>query len=203
MTPAIRPLGVALSVALALGSTLPAAARPPAAHPAPPGAAEPVLRSAASYRPGALGLTRADGVRVRFDEELAFDGAVVLNFVFTTCTAVCPIASHTLAQLQDRLGPSARVRLMSVSTDPLNDTPAVLKAYGARFGAGKRWHFYTGTVEESIAAQRAFDVFRGDKMNHAPFTLVRPGPGAGWVRLDGFPSADQLLRELRPAPPSR
>jgi cytochrome oxidase Cu insertion factor (SCO1/SenC/PrrC family) len=36
------------------------------------------------------------------------------------------------------------VRLVSFSTDPVNDTPGVLKAYGARYGAGEQWTFLTG-----------------------------------------------------------
>ena len=86
---------------------------------------------------------------------------------------------------------------MSISLDPLNDTPEALRAYAAKFGAGPEWRFYTGSVDASAAAQRAFDLFRGDKMNHAAVTLVRPAGGRSWVRLEGFPSADQLVAELR------
>jgi protein SCO1/2 len=44
--------------------------------------------------------------------------------------------------------------------------------------------------------QRAFDVYRGNKMDHQPVMLVRPAPGSRWVRIDGFATADQLLAEL-------
>ena len=65
-----------------------------------------------------------------------------------------------------------------------------------KFGAGPEWQHYTGTVAASATVQRAFAAYRGDKMNHTPVTLVRSGPGAKWVRFDGFASADQLLAEL-------
>jgi protein SCO1/2 len=142
-------------------------------------------------------LTRADGKRVALEDELAFDGPVLLNFVFTTCSAVCPIASRTFADVQAGLAHGERVRMMSISLDPLNDTPQVLRAYAGKFGAGPDWHFYTGSVDASTAAQRAFDLFRGDKMNHAPVTLVRPAGSRAWVRIEGFPAADQLISELR------
>jgi protein SCO1/2 len=175
-------------------------ARPGAAHRATPAAAA-LLRSTFVYSPGPVTLTRADGPRVALDDELAFDGAVVLNFVFTSCSAVCPIASRTFADLQGKLGRGQRVRLMSISLDPLNDTPQALRAYARKFGAGPDWRFYTGSVEASAAAQRAFELYRGDKMNHAPVTLVRSAPGRTWVRLEGFPSSEQLALELRaPAP---
>ncbi len=176
---------------------LPSAQGHPGTHPAM--AQAPVERSAGLYRPAAapLVLTRADGKRVALDDELAYDGPILLNFVFTTCSAVCPIASRTFSEVQAKLAQGEHVRLMSISLDPLNDTPDVLRAYAGKFGAGPDWHFYTGSVEASTVAQRAFDLYRGDKMNHAAVTLVRPAHSGSWVRLEGFPSADQLVRELR------
>lgn len=187
---------MALLAAVSSASVPSARAHPGAAHHAMPA---PLLRSAALYRPAGepVPLTRADGRRVLLGDELAFDGPVVLNFVFTTCSAVCPIASQTFAELQGKLGPGERVRMMSISLDPLNDTPQVLRAYAAKFRAGPDWSFYTGTVDASTAAQRAFDLYRGDKMNHAPVTLVRPRHGRAWVRLEGFPSAEQLAGVIR------
>jgi protein SCO1/2 len=87
--------------------------------------------------------------------------------------------------------------MVSVSIDPEEDTPARLTEYAKRFGAGAQWSFYTGSVESSIAVQRAFDVYRGDKMNHSPVTLFRPAPGRAWVRLDGFATPDAVLGEVR------
>jgi protein SCO1 len=89
------------------------------------------------------------------------------------------------------------VHLVSISIDPEHDTPARLSQYAKQFGAGPDWNFYTGTHAASIAAQRAFNVYRGDKMNHGPVTLVRTAAGRPWVRLDGFATPDQLLAELR------
>jgi protein SCO1/2 len=99
--------------------------------------------------------------------------------------------------VQQRLGDNRdRVHLMSISIDPEQDTPARLREYAKTFHAGPEWHHYTGTLAASQAAQRAFDVYRGNKMDHAPATLVRPSPGAPWVRINGFATADQLLAEL-------
>lgn len=176
------------------------AARPtadPHAHHRMQGAAtEPVTRSTAEYRLEGLRLLRSDGKRVALDDELNYNGPLVLNFVFTTCTAVCPILSRTFSELQARSDPAKPLRLMSISTDPQHDTPAVLRSYAKQFDAGKGWRFYTGTVAESVAVQRAFDVYRGNKMNHVPSTLLRRRPGEPWIRLEGYASVDALLREL-------
>jgi protein SCO1/2 len=90
-----------------------------------------------------------------------------------------------------------RVHLVSISIDPEEDTPARLHDYARRFEAGPSWQHYTGTVSASLVVQRAFQAYRGDKMGHPPVTFVRTAPGESWVRLDGFATADTLLREVR------
>ncbi len=158
------------------------------------------LRTLADYSIPRVALVREDGKNVVLSNEIDDGKPVVLSFVYTTCTTICPLTSMTLAELQARLGGARdRVHLVSISIDPEQDTPARLREYALKFGAGPEWHHYTGTVGASVASQRAFDVYRGDKMSHAPVTLLRTGPGARWVRFEGFASADQLLAELRPA----
>lgn len=154
-------------------------------------------RSLASYKVPELTLVRDDGKQVSFASEINDGRPLVLAFIYTSCTSVCPLMSQVLAGLQNKLGPARdEVHIMSVSIDPEYDTPARLREYAQRFGAGPEWRHYTGTVAASQAAQRAFGVYRGDKMNHVPATLVRPMPGAQWVRIDGLASADEVLSEL-------
>lgn len=138
-----------------------------------------------------------DGARpVRLRETLAAGGPVMVNFIFTTCNAICPVMSRIFARVPQELGAeAARVRLISITIDPEQDTPGRLKAYAERFGAGPTWRFLTGSVADIVAVQRAFDVYRGDKMNHEPLTLLRRAPGRPWVRLEGFASPTQLARE--------
>jgi protein SCO1/2 len=174
-------------------------ADPHAQHRMQGAATEPLMRSTAEYRLEDLWLLRSDGKRVALDNELNYNGPLVLNFVFTTCTAVCPILSRTFSELQTRSDPAKPLRLISISIDPQHDTPAVLLRYAKQFDAGKGWRFYTGTVAESVAVQRAFDVYRGNKMNHVPLTLLRRRLGEPWIRLEGYASVDALLRELAPA----
>jgi protein SCO1/2 len=153
-------------------------------------------RSIAAYQLPQIQLLRADGKAVALPAELDDGRPVVLNFIFTTCTAICPISSQVFSEVQARLGKTPNVHLVSISIDPEQDTPAVLRRYAQRFGAGTAWDFYTGTVDASIAAQKAFGVYRGDKMNHTQVTLVRPSMKKPWIRLDGFASAEQLVLAL-------
>ncbi|MBV8259576.1 MAG: SCO family protein, partial [Paraburkholderia sp.] len=101
---------------------------------------------------------------------------------------------QTLEKLQSELGSERdKVHIVSISIDPEEDTPPRLRAYAARFEAGPEWQHYTGTVEASIAAQRAFNVYRGDKMNHTPVAFLRAAPGKPWLRIDGFATPSELL----------
>ena len=72
-----------------------------------------------------------------------------------------------------------------------------LTAYARKFHAGPGWHYYTGTVAASLAAQRAFDVYRGEKMSHTLVTLMRATPGKPWLRIEGFVTPDELVDDYR------
>ncbi len=149
-------------------------------------------RIVAPYKTPDVKLVDANGNEVALHDSLDGPGPVMLNFIFTTCTTICPVMSATFSQAQAKLG---TVRMVSISIDPEHDTPARLKEYAKRFEAGPQWSMLTGTIENSIAVQRAFDIYRGDKMNHEPVTFMRKGPDQPWVRINGFIAADDLLRE--------
>ncbi len=157
----------------------------------------PYARSTANYQVPDVTLVRADGQTVQLSHELDDGRPVVLSFIYTSCTTVCPMTSATLFELQEKLGGARdQVHMVSISIDPEFDTPARLRDYAARFGAGPEWQHYTGTLLASQKSQRAFDVYRGNKMEHVAVTLLRSKPGMPWVRIDGFATADQLLAEL-------
>jgi protein SCO1/2 len=155
-------------------------------------------RSTVQYTVPRVTLVRDDGRSVSLPQEMDDGRPVVLNFIFTSCGSICPLMSQIFGEFQRRLGAdAAHVHLMSISTDPEEDTPARLTEYAQQFGAGPTWQHYTGTLAASLAAQRAFDVYRGDKMSHTPVTLLRAAPGKPWRRIDGFMTPDELLHEYR------
>jgi protein SCO1/2 len=122
----------------------------------------------------------------------------MMNFIFTSCTSICPVMSGFFSQVQSRFNKQGQhVRMVSISIDPEYDTPARLKDYARSFSAGADWLMLTGRLQDSIAIQRAFDAYRGDKMNHEPITYLRGGPEQSWLRLDGLASADELVAEYR------
>lgn len=157
-----------------------------------------ISKSTVAYQAPAVTLVREDGKSVSLSHELDDGRPVLLNFIFTTCSSICPLVSQTFAEFQRKLGSEAdTVHLMSISIDPEEDTPRRLAEYARKFHAGPEWQHYTGTLAASLAAQRAFDVYRGEKMNHTPVTLMRAAPGKPWLRIEGFVTPDELVQNYR------
>jgi protein SCO1/2 len=153
-------------------------------------------QSIGNYKVPDVSVVRQDGQKLSFIKELDDGRPIVMNFIFASCSAICPMLSHVFSKVQDKLGKSGqKYHLVSISIDPENDTPAKLTEYAHKFEAGSSWDFYTGTIETSIAIQKAFNVYRGDKMNHSSVILMRAEPGKSWLRLDGFMSPDEVIHE--------
>jgi protein SCO1/2 len=170
------------------------------AHPADDASSAPTgaTRTTREYAIPPVRLVRDDGKVVSLPDEMDDGRPIVLNFIFTSCSSICPLMSNVFAQFERRLGADAdKVHLMSISIDPEHDTPARLREYARKFHAGLQWQHYTGTVDATVAAQRAFDVYRGGKMSHNAVTLIRAAPGKPWLRIEGFVTPDHLVRDYR------
>jgi len=153
--------------------------------------------SRAEYRIPAVTLTDMDGVRAALPDALEGDVPVLVDFIFTTCTTICPVMSATWAEAQEMLTAEAVAsRLVSISIDPEQDSPARLRAYAERFSARPGWRLFTGTLDDAIAVEKAFDAYRGDKANHVPLLFMRASADAPWVRIEGFAGAAQVVDEF-------
>jgi protein SCO1/2 len=97
----------------------------------------------------------------RFDSAKMRGKVVALNFIFTTCSDVCPIFTANLAQLQRTLNGrhADDVFFVSITTDPEVDSPKVLKAYAQRYNAElKNWAFLTGSEAELSRVWKSFGI---------------------------------------------
>jgi protein SCO1 len=170
----------------------------PHAHHAHPDKNAAIKRSLLDLVPAATPMLRQDGSKTTLAKELEGNKPVILAFIYTSCTTVCPVTSQILARSQDLLGSDLKnVRLLSISIDPEYDTPERLLAYGKKFDAQPQWQHYSGTLANSVAIQKAFGAYRGDKMNHVPLMYINGGGKKNWVQLEGFPSAEQVVKEMR------
>ncbi|MBV8520316.1 MAG: SCO family protein [Acidobacteria bacterium] len=88
---------------------------------------------------------------------------VVYDFIFTSCTGVCPIMSNNMKQVVAKVAKDAPVRFVSISVDPQRDTPKLLSDYALRFRNDARWTFLTGDRTEIVrAAVQGFKLAAGD-----------------------------------------
>jgi protein SCO1/2 len=73
----------------------------------------------------------------------------VADIIFTRCAGPCPRMTGQMQTVQTLLPAPSQARLVTLTTDPGYDSPAVLKKYGERFGADfGRWMFLTGSKSQ-------------------------------------------------------
>lgn len=143
-------------------------------------------------------LVDQDGAPARFRSDVIGDRIVVVDFVFTTCTTVCPALSALFTRVQERLGDrlGRGIELVSVSLDPARDTPARLKAYAARHRAGPHWKWLTGNQDDVEQVLKGLGAYTPNFSAHVPMVLVGDGRTGAFVRLNGFPSPDRIVEQV-------
>ena len=143
--------------------------------------------------------TNFTGTALRDQDGRAFSfqpllGKVLLvNFVYTGCSTVCPVQTRELVAVMQALPPAQRalVRFVSVSLDPLQDTPSALKKYATNMGADlAHWSFVTGThadVERVADRLRLFKPSGKRPDDHATSLWLVDAQGRLMLRLSGVP----------------
>lgn len=142
-----------------------------------------------------------DGHKIHFYTDLIKDETVAINFIFTTCTTICPPLGATFARVQKELGDKAgrEVRLISISVDPATDTPERLKAWGAKFHAGDGWTFVTGDKPQVDELLRALGASAASREDHSPTVLIGNDVRGVWTRTYGLASASKLVHIINEA----
>ncbi|HEX8294086.1 MAG TPA: SCO family protein, partial [Pyrinomonadaceae bacterium] len=137
-----------------------------------------------------------DGRKVRFYSDLVRGKVVAINFIFTTCTTVCPPLGATFARVQKELGAGAGrdVQLISISVDPATDTPERLKAWGAKFKAGPGWTLLTGAKPQVDELLRALSASSARREDHTPTVLIGNEAAGQWTRAYGLTSPGKLVQ---------
>jgi protein SCO1/2 len=156
-----------------------------------------IKRSVGRYAVPDVVLVNQDGAKVRLLGLIESGKPVVLDFIYGTCTTICPILSAGYTSVQAKIGPDPRkVQLISISIDPEHDTPKIMKGYLKQYRAKPGWDFLTGSRGDIDRVMKAFDSYVPDKMYHKQVTFIRAqGPGE-WVRIDGLPGSSDLMNEI-------
>jgi len=146
-----------------------------------------------------------DGRRVRFYTDLVRGRTVAINFIFTTCTTVCPPLGATFARVQRELAAKGGkdARLISISVDPVTDTPERMKAWGAKFKAGPGWTFVTGPKPQIDQLLNALAASSARREDHSPNVLVGNDATGQWTRAYGLTSPGKLVQIISDAAAGR
>ena len=136
-----------------------------------------------------------DGNAVHFYSDLIKGKTVAINFIFTTCTTICPPLAATFARVQREMGDKVGrdVHFISISVDPVTDTPERLKAWGAKFKAGAGWTFVTGDKQEMDKLLNALGASVSRREDHSPTVIVGNDLRGVWTRTYGLAKTAQMV----------
>lgn len=143
-------------------------------------------------------LTTQHNEAVLLGSDVVGDRIVVMDFVYTTCTTVCPVLSAIFSQVADGLGErlGTEVVLVSLTVDPLRDTPEQMLAYSKKFGVEQGWTWLTSDKTTMDAVLKQLGSYSPNFEDHPSMVLVGDGSTGQWSRFVGFPGVDQILGKV-------
>lgn len=142
-----------------------------------------------------------------FELESLRGNVAIYDFIFTRCGATCPMMTRAMQRLIEEFDDAAPMRFVSVTVDPVNDTPEVLAHYAAQHRTDPRWVFLTGEREQII--RLSVDGFKlaagGDPqpglepfLHTAKFVLVDPeGKIRGYYESGDREQMEKLVEDAR------
>ncbi|UVN42164.1 SCO family protein [Pseudomonas mosselii] len=160
---------------------------PPAAH-----------QEKASVRFADVALLDQDGMPIRLEKDLVGDHLVVMGFIYTSCTTVCPVVSSIMSKVQQQLGGRVgeEIRLVSISVDPQRDDSKRLAGYARAFQHGPGWSWLTGSPYAISETLKGLGSFSANLSEHPPLILVGDGRSGHWTRYYGFTDPNVLIGEI-------
>jgi len=135
------------------------------------------------------------GNQLRFYTDLVKGKTIAINFIFTNCTTICPPLAATFQRVQKQMGDKVGkdIHFISISVDPLTDTPERLKAWGAKFKAGPGWTFVTGNKAEMNKLLSALGSTVSRREDHSPALIVGNDLKDVWSRTYGLAAPSQIV----------
>ena len=153
-------------------------------------------RSVEHYTVPDVQLINQNGEKIALKTLLEIDQPVIVDFIYGTCTTICPVLSAGFSNLQRKLAKEGRsVRLISITIDPEHDTPHIMKEYLEKYRAKPGWDFLTGTRADIDTVMTAFNAYIPDKMSHYPLNMLRNPKDGSWIRMFGIMSGKEFMAE--------
>jgi protein SCO1/2 len=141
-----------------------------------------------------------DGTRVRFYDDLIKGKVVLINFMFTSCTTQCPLATANLVKVGEALGERLGndIVMISVTVDPSVDTPTVLKKYSQRYHTKPGWYFVTGSRTDIDLIRRRLGALdsTGDKTQHTGILIYGKEATGQWAATPAMAQPKTIARSV-------
>ena len=149
--------------------------------------------------PDGLSMLNQFGDSVFLKEDVIDDKIVVIDFVYTSCTTVCPVVSSILSIVQKRFAEQMdkTVALVSITVDPTRDTPNRLLSYSKNFNSGAGWSWLSGDKKVVDKALTAMGAYTPNFEDHPSVILIGDNRNSKWYRLYGFPSPDAIADKVK------
>jgi len=160
---------------------------------------------AAAYFPNTVLLTQ-DNKPVHFFDDLLKGKTVMINFMFTTCTGICPPMTANLLKVQSYLGERVGkdINMISISVDPIVDTPAALKKYAINYKVNGGWYFLTGSKTDVDLVLSKVAGFVKDKNEHSSLVMVGNLETGNWQKVFAMAKPSEIVDSvLRIAGPKK
>ena len=155
-------------------------------------------------------LRTQDGREVRLYDDLVKNKSVIVNFIYTQCGGICPLATASLVKVHGLLGDRVGrdIQMLTISLDPAVDTPQVLKRYAQAWGNKKGWLYLTGSDRDVDLLRRRMGLYEPDpaldaeKISHTGLVTFGNDKTGRWATLpigmDSRELAQAILRVTRP-----
>jgi protein SCO1/2 len=188
---------MAAGVSVAL---LPVWAERPPARPIPPIDYQAYTSRALREHFPNVPLVTQDKKTLRFYDDLVKDKILIIQFMFTNCEQYCPMVTPNLVRVQKQLQERAanKVTMISITVDPIHDTPGVLKEYASKFHVQPGWQFLTGQKSDVDQIRRGLGVYDPDdkKIEHMNVITIGKESTGQWLAIEGLATPEDIVQTV-------
>ncbi len=145
-----------------------------------------------------------DGTEFKFYDDLIRNKIVVVNFIYTSCSNICPLVTARLAQVKDLLGDRVGkdVFFLSITIDPVIDGPELLRKYADTYKAGPGWLFLTGKPEDIQVIRTKLGERSKVKTEHRSELMLGNDATGEWGRESAFADVEVIAETIRRMDPA-
>jgi protein SCO1 len=146
-----------------------------------------------------LPLLTQDNKRIRFYDDMVQGKIIIMNVMFTTCSMTCSPVTANLARVQQYLGDRVGndIRMVSISLDPLNDTPERLQKYAIDHSVKPGWFFLTGKKENIDWVLYKIGSYIEEKEQHTNLLIIGNEQTGQWKKMYALASPAEISAEVR------